>query len=101
MKFLIVVLFILSVCAVSFASEAVGFFRDPAHPGKCVYENLILSPGEEAKIPNDCGRILCGDDGFATIQTCGVMGAPPGCKYTDYIDINAPYAECCERKLVC
>lgn len=29
------------------------------------------------------------------------MIPPDGCKYTDYIDINAPYSECCERKLVC
>lgn len=40
-----------------------------AHPGKCVYDKLILSPGEEAKLPGMCGVISCGEGSFATIQT--------------------------------
>ncbi|XP_065371805.1 uncharacterized protein LOC135963761 isoform X1 [Calliphora vicina] len=101
MKFLIILAFILSVCSLSFAAESIGFYKDPAHPGKCVLDNLVLSAGEEAKLPNDCALFICGNESFGTIQTCGVMVPPPGCKFTEYININAPYAECCEKKLVC
>ncbi|XP_065354347.1 uncharacterized protein LOC135948820 [Calliphora vicina] len=101
MKFLIVLAFILSVCSLSFAAVSVGYFRDPAHPGKCVYEKLVLSAGEEAKLPNRCARFICENDSFGSIQTCGVMAPPPGCKFTEYINIDAPYSECCAKKLVC
>ncbi|TMW46342.1 hypothetical protein DOY81_008578, partial [Sarcophaga bullata] len=86
MKFLITIFFILSVSSVALASESVGYFKNSAYPGKCVYDGLILSPGEKAKLPNQCAQFLCGSGSFGTIQTCGVMMPPPGCKYTDYIE---------------
>ncbi|XP_037806389.1 uncharacterized protein LOC119600307 [Lucilia sericata] len=101
MKFFIVLSLILSVFSLTFADESAGFFTDPAHPGKCVYEDVILSPGEEAKLPGQCARFSCGENSFATIQGCGVMLPPPGCHYGDFIDSSAPYSDCCEKELIC
>ncbi|KNC28168.1 hypothetical protein FF38_04347 [Lucilia cuprina] len=101
MKFLVFLFLILSVCSLTFAALSQGYFKDPAHPGKCVYQGLVLSAGEEGKIPGACARMLCGSNSFAEVQTCGVMVPPPGCHYGDYIDINAPYAKCCEKKMIC
>ncbi|XP_065354578.1 uncharacterized protein LOC135949048 [Calliphora vicina] len=101
MKYLVIFVFILNICSESFAAEYSGIFKDPAYPGKCVYENLVLAAGEEAKLPQECGVIFCENDSFATVQTCGVMIPPSGCKFTDFININDPYPECCEKKLVC
>ncbi|XP_055841615.1 uncharacterized protein LOC129908830 [Episyrphus balteatus] len=103
MKCVIWVAFLLTVfSATSLAAVASGQFKDPKHPGKCtIKENLILSPGEEIKNPDaDCGRIICGGDGYAEFQTCGVVSIV-GCKLGDYIDKSLPYPDCCKRKTIC
>ncbi|XP_065371807.1 uncharacterized protein LOC135963761 isoform X3 [Calliphora vicina] len=101
MKFLLLLAFILSVCSLSCALVTLKLFKDPAHPGKCVYDNYVLSVGEKAKLHNDCALIVCGRESFGVIQTCDPMDPPPGCKFTEYINIHAPFGECCAKKLVC
>ncbi|TMW53065.1 hypothetical protein DOY81_001793, partial [Sarcophaga bullata] len=87
--------------SIGFAAQTLGYFRDAAYPGKCVYKTLILSSGEKAEFPNACAQFRCGEDSFGRIYTCGVYAPPPDCKFTDYVDINAPYPKCCEQILVC
>ncbi|XP_023308501.2 uncharacterized protein LOC111690278 [Lucilia cuprina] len=94
MKFLIFLALIVTV----FSEDYSGYFRDPDHPGKCVRDGIILSPGEVGKVPGECALMTCYDDGYATFQTCGVVLAPPGCNFPDYIDLDAPFGECCALK---
>ncbi|XP_061389601.1 uncharacterized protein LOC133324777 [Musca vetustissima] len=99
--FTVVAVFLTLVVAV-FGFESSGWYKDPAHPGKCVYKELILSPGEEGQPKGECVRFLCGDSsGFATLQGCGVEDVQPPCKLGDYIDPKGPYAKCCERHIIC
>ncbi|XP_034475311.1 U-scoloptoxin(16)-Ssd1a-like [Drosophila innubila] len=85
------------------AALARGIFKDPAHPGKCVVKpNLILSSGQSARYPDmDCARIMCEQDSHATISTCGVEAAPPGCRMSQPKYPNADYPKCCKRNIVC
>ncbi|KAH8298015.1 hypothetical protein KR018_004400 [Drosophila ironensis] len=94
--FLIVaVLFVGSETAVSH-----GNFADPAHPGKCVVEGLVLSPGQTARHPKNCQRIICGQDGATTFHSCGVYGLPANKKFGKYKAPNANYPACCEREII-
>ncbi|KAH8378081.1 hypothetical protein KR093_009071 [Drosophila rubida] len=79
-----------------------GKFANPAHPGKCfVSPNLILSPGEKAKYPQmECARIICQDNSYAQIMTCGAVGGPPNCKLKQSFP-NADYPKCCEVEFIC
>ncbi|XP_013116911.1 uncharacterized protein LOC106094254 [Stomoxys calcitrans] len=87
--------------SLALADEMVGFFKDPAHPGKCVYGGLVLSPGEEGKVKGECTRVLCGEDSFATVQGCGIQSVESPCEMGDYINLDAPYGECCKRHIIC
>ncbi|XP_075144659.1 uncharacterized protein LOC142219661 [Haematobia irritans] len=101
MKFLVIALFVTLIGA-TFAVESRGIFKDDAHPGKCVYKDMVLSPGEEGKVKGECERIICNkDNGFATLQGCGAESAPPNCKFGDYINVDAPYGDCCKRHIIC
>ncbi|XP_016988711.1 uncharacterized protein LOC108051210 [Drosophila rhopaloa] len=82
------------------AAVAVGFFEDPAHPGKCVLEGLILDAGQTARNPNKCERIVCSANSMAQIQSCGVYGLAPGQQFGEYLTPNGDYPACCERKVI-
>ncbi|XP_037806401.1 uncharacterized protein LOC119600313 [Lucilia sericata] len=94
-------LIFLALSVTVFSQDYSGDFKDPDHPGKCVRDGLILSPGEERKVPGECALMTCYDDGFATFKTCGTMVAPPGCQFGDYFDIDAPFGDCCEMTYSC
>ncbi|XP_073820445.1 uncharacterized protein [Musca autumnalis] len=101
MKFLIFVLF-LSLLGIALGSQAAGFFADPEHPGKCVYKDLVLSPGEEGTPKGECSRFVCNmESGFAKFHGCGAQSVEPPCKLGDFIDAKAPYPKCCEKYVVC
>uniref|UniRef100_A0A1I8PUX8 Single domain-containing protein n=1 Tax=Stomoxys calcitrans TaxID=35570 RepID=A0A1I8PUX8_STOCA len=101
MKYLIC-LFLLAIFAQSFGYVARGIFNDPKHPGKCVYEDLVLSPGEEGKPKGQCIRFMCRDDnGYGEIHGCGASAPMPNCEFGDYINLDAPYGECCRRHEIC
>ncbi|KAH8262960.1 hypothetical protein KR044_002532 [Drosophila immigrans] len=84
------------------AGAASGVFKDPAHPGKCVLKpNVILNPGQIAKYPDmDCARIICGENSFAQIHTCGAVGVPPNC-VAETTHPKADYPKCCEVTFKC
>ncbi|XP_075144657.1 uncharacterized protein LOC142219659 [Haematobia irritans] len=102
MKFLICILFLVSLFHHGFCGVASGFFSDPGHPGKCVYKGLILSPGEEGKPKGECLKFKCGGtNGYGTIYTCGSEAPMPNCKFGDFINVDAPYTDCCKRHQIC
>uniref|UniRef100_A0A1I8NAZ2 Single domain-containing protein n=2 Tax=Musca domestica TaxID=7370 RepID=A0A1I8NAZ2_MUSDO len=100
MKVLVIAL-VLAFCTTAFSYEMSGFFKEDAHPGKCVYKDLILSAGEEGYPKSECVRLLCGDNSFGTIQGCGTQAAAPPCKLGDYVNRDGKYPECCKRHVVC
>lgn len=95
-----------------------GVFKDPAHPGKCVLEGLVLEKGQSARHPQRCERIICGENSAAEIQSyvcflqlyilyyirtyfrCGAYGLPPGKKFGKYTNPNADYPDCCNREII-
>ncbi|XP_013116913.1 uncharacterized protein LOC106094256 [Stomoxys calcitrans] len=93
---------ILALCAVSFASIRSGNFTHPDHPGKCVYGNLILSPGEAGYPDDKCVRVLCfKENGYGKVHGCGAMAVEPPCVFGDYVNRNAQYPDCCEKHVIC
>ncbi|KPU74423.1 uncharacterized protein Dana_GF26392 [Drosophila ananassae] len=55
-----------------------GIFKDPAHPGKCVVEGLVLNSGQTARHPKKCERVHCGENGNVEFHTCGAYGLTLG-----------------------
>ncbi|XP_013116916.1 uncharacterized protein LOC106094260 [Stomoxys calcitrans] len=98
---LCIVAWLLTLFTLGLGYEMAGFFKDAAHPGKCVYDGLVLSSGEEGKVKGKCIRVLCGKEGFARIQGCGTQSVAPPCVMGDYINLDAPYGECCKRHITC
>ncbi|XP_016958671.1 uncharacterized protein LOC108030325 [Drosophila biarmipes] len=102
MRLVVVIFAVIAVLLVSNTEAAVsrGVFKDPAHPGKCVVDGLVLQKGQTARHPKRCERIICGDKSEAEIQTCGAYGLPPGKKFGKYIAPNADYPACCDREII-
>ncbi|KQS70997.1 uncharacterized protein LOC26526202 [Drosophila erecta] len=82
------------------AAVSQGVFKDPAHPGKCVLEGLVLENGQIARHPQRCERIICGENSVAEIQSCGAYGLPPGKKFGKFTDPKADYPVCCNREII-
>ncbi|BFF95456.1 uncharacterized protein DMAD_12856 [Drosophila madeirensis] len=82
------------------AAVSRGIFKDPAHPGKCVVDGLVLNDGESKRHPKMCARVVCGKNSEGQIQTCGVVGLPPGKKFGKYTAPNADYPDCCDREII-
>ncbi|XP_017003904.2 uncharacterized protein [Drosophila takahashii] len=93
---------VIAVFLVSETESAVsrGVFKDPAHPGKCVVDGLVLEKGQTARHPKMCARIVCQDKSEAQIQSCGAVGLPPGKKFGKYTTPNADYPACCHREII-
>ncbi|KAM7342340.1 uncharacterized protein ACRADG_009803 isoform 1-T1 [Cochliomyia hominivorax] len=112
MKFLLLISSICALVITSKAAVARGFFGDPGHPGKCVIENIILSPGEVAQFPKSpapiqnsiipigCGRIICYHATEVEFHTCGLVLPPPGYKLGEPVTPTADYPKCCKRAFV-
>ncbi|KAM7360658.1 uncharacterized protein ACRADG_006721 isoform 2-T2 [Cochliomyia hominivorax] len=101
MKFLLIINIILGLICLNRAAEMSGFFKDPKHPGKCVVDGIIMSPGEEVLNPKgECSRVFCGEESYAVIQTCGVFVPPKGYKLGEPIEPNAPYPKCCKSHFI-
>uniref|UniRef100_A0A1I8NMG6 Single domain-containing protein n=1 Tax=Stomoxys calcitrans TaxID=35570 RepID=A0A1I8NMG6_STOCA len=101
MKFLVFTAFV-TLFTVGFAYQSVGYYNDPAHPGKCVYQGMVLSPGEEGKVKGKCVSMLCAnEDGLATVLGCPEEYVGPPCKLGDFVNIDAAYGECCRRHVIC
>ncbi|XP_037931909.1 uncharacterized protein LOC119666699 [Teleopsis dalmanni] len=82
---------------------ASGFYYNDSYPELCyISEDFILEPGETEKMSNSCSMIRCIDEsGFAEMYGCGAVAPPTNCKWGDYINIDAPYSECCAKEVVC
>ncbi|KAI8127334.1 uncharacterized protein LOC111687592 [Lucilia cuprina] len=100
MKFLLFINIICVLVVANRAAMARGIFKDPEHPGKCVVEGLILSPGETAKYPHGCAIMTCYDDGLVIFYGCGSMQPPPGYVMGGLSNPSAPYPKCCRRPLI-
>ncbi|XP_073820449.1 uncharacterized protein [Musca autumnalis] len=93
---------IITLLGVGLCYQSVGVFGDPAHPDKCVYKNLVLSPGEKVQPKGECLQFTCNDStGFGTIIGCSVKAVTEPCKLGDYVDHEGPYPDCCEQKIEC
>ncbi|XP_017026155.1 uncharacterized protein [Drosophila kikkawai] len=82
------------------AAVSRGNFKDPAHPGKCVVDGLVLNAGQQARHPKRCERILCWNNGDVEFHSCGAVGLPPNKKFGDYKTPNADYPACCDRYII-
>ncbi|XP_017116494.1 uncharacterized protein LOC108138664 [Drosophila elegans] len=102
MRLAIGVFLVVAVLLVSESEAAVsrGIYKDPAHPGKCVLEGLILEAGQSARNPKRCERILCGENSTVERHTCGIYGLAPGQQFGKYKAPNADYPACCEREII-
>ncbi|XP_011212782.2 uncharacterized protein LOC105232700 [Bactrocera dorsalis] len=111
---------VICFCLLSLSQAAVyseRYFKDPAHPGKCVVKDKVVSPGQSIKHPvMACAQFTCDNaQGLATIETCDPVSALPSplsmikydprdkptCSWGDFINTNAPYPECCKRHFSC
>ncbi|XP_073820456.1 uncharacterized protein [Musca autumnalis] len=97
-------LIIFSIICSNFAAAVFVQMADPEHPGKCVYEGLILSPGKSGYPEGKCIQVFCyGDDGSGRIQSC--MGEADMSRCTvitnDYVNPSAHYPDCCEEHIIC
>nr|XP_014097729.1 uncharacterized protein LOC106622913 [Bactrocera oleae] len=92
-----------SLCLVSDALVARAQYKNSAYPGKCyISSDLILSPGQSGKAPNNpCANIKCLDNGNVEFTTCPAVAPPKGCKQRDFVNANRPYPDCCERAYDC
>ncbi|XP_075161862.1 uncharacterized protein LOC142234579 [Haematobia irritans] len=94
MHILPIVSFVVALVSSVAGQESVGIFSDPAHPGKCVLGDVILSPGQEATLKGQCEIFMCGNaEGWATIQGCGVMSVQ-GCTMGDSLYPEESYPKC-------
>ncbi|XP_016941098.3 uncharacterized protein [Drosophila suzukii] len=102
MRLVVVIFVVIAVLLVSKSQAAIsrGVFKDPAHPGKCVIDGLVLEKGKSARNPKWCEQIFCEDNSMAQIHSCGAYGLPPGKKFGKYIAPNADYPACCDREII-
>ncbi|XP_013106843.1 uncharacterized protein LOC106086644 [Stomoxys calcitrans] len=95
---------ILFVC-IALTTGAVfrGIYKDSDHPDKCVMKNidLVLSPGEEARHPDNCIRLMCHENNLLIGHSCGSIGPPNGCVLGKALEPTAPYPACCKREFIC
>ncbi|XP_061396178.1 uncharacterized protein LOC133331819 [Musca vetustissima] len=78
-------------------------YRSEEHPGKCVYKDLILSPGEVGLPKGECQRFTCQEKLTGKIRTCDDIKfiVEPPCRAGDFENNGLPYPQCCMRKVVC
>ncbi|XP_034667314.1 uncharacterized protein LOC117900892 [Drosophila subobscura] len=88
------------------AELSVNSYEDPAYPGRCVIDIpssvVLLTAGQAFKLPNlDCTTIFCISDGWGTIFTCEKQEPPDDCRFSEPLNPDAFYPECCKRRVVC
>ncbi|XP_073823319.1 uncharacterized protein [Musca autumnalis] len=91
-----------TVFSAAFASVSSGIWADPAHPGKCVYKNLVLSPGDNGFPEGVCEHFFCfKSSGFGEIQDCAIQVAVEPCTLGELKLPDSHYPYCCERYVMC
>ncbi|XP_059219396.1 uncharacterized protein LOC106094261 [Stomoxys calcitrans] len=79
-------------------------YGNSEHLGKCVYLDLILSPGEHAKPATKCERFHCEEGLKGRVEPCdySLIILEPPCWWSDELeDPNQPFPQCCMRKVIC
>uniref|UniRef100_A0A1I8NLK4 Single domain-containing protein n=1 Tax=Stomoxys calcitrans TaxID=35570 RepID=A0A1I8NLK4_STOCA len=103
MKLFIFAFILMALGAVTLAQEHLRYFKHLDHPGKCVFEDLVLSPGEEGQPRGSCLRLSCKQrDGLGSLKLCSpAQPAKPNCKVGGLINPSGVYPSCCERQVIC
>ncbi|XP_011294424.1 uncharacterized protein LOC101895966 [Musca domestica] len=95
------------ICSLCFelalGQQHLRYFKSYDHPGKCVFGDLVLSPGEEGQPKGSCLRLVCQQrDGLGTLKLCNNGSAvKPRCRLGALINPNGVYPACCERQVIC
>ncbi|KAM7359445.1 uncharacterized protein ACRADG_012705 [Cochliomyia hominivorax] len=101
MKSVLFINLIFALLILNMATVMRGVFKNPDYPGKCFIHDKIMSPGEIIPDPSsECGRIICNENSWIVVQTCGTMKPPKGYKLGDPFDAAAPYPKCCRKHFV-
>ncbi|XP_073820455.1 complement inhibitor CirpT3-like [Musca autumnalis] len=96
-------LIIFSIICSNFAVYVFVNMADPEHPGRCVYEGIILSPGESRYPEGKCILVSCyGADGSGSIESCMGEADMSRC-FVETYDPNphGQYPHCCEKQIIC
>uniref|UniRef100_A0A1I8MFS1 Single domain-containing protein n=1 Tax=Musca domestica TaxID=7370 RepID=A0A1I8MFS1_MUSDO len=99
---LIIAAIISALCCSTLAAISSGIHTNAEHPGKCVYKDLVLAPGENGFPAGKCEQFFCFKaNGFSEIHTCGAQEAAAPCIMGDLKLPNSNYPLCCERYVMC
>ncbi|XP_017872694.1 PREDICTED: uncharacterized protein LOC108620300 [Drosophila arizonae] len=93
----------------AYAAEAEAhhvILKHEEYPGKCVIHSsngklVVINSDETIRYPGKCAEVYCGRNSWALIYTCPKEYPPTDCVFGDYVDINAPYPDCCPRHIDC
>ncbi|XP_030382901.1 uncharacterized protein LOC115630470 [Scaptodrosophila lebanonensis] len=88
------------------AAMSMNNYGDNAYPDRCVLDIadqvVLLQVGEMYKFESlPCTSIYCLGDGWGMLQTCDHVKPKSGCRFTEYVDLRAPFPECCKRRVFC
>ncbi|EDW39623.1 GL15154 [Drosophila persimilis] len=88
------------------AAMSINSYENPGYPGRCVIDTpssvVLLESGQAFKLPNiDCATIFCISNGWGSLFTCENKAPPDDCRFSDALDPNALYPECCKRRVIC
>ncbi|KAH8328094.1 hypothetical protein KR067_003956, partial [Drosophila pandora] len=88
------------------AELSLNNYGDPAYPGRCVIDDgksvVLLNDGQALRLRNlPCVTIFCMSDGWGSLFTCDEATPPEDCYFSSYVNWDAPWPDCCKRKVVC
>ncbi|KAL7741246.1 hypothetical protein ACLKA6_015132 [Drosophila palustris] len=84
-----------------FGWTAVGFYKNPAYPGKCVIDaDTILDEGQ-AILQAGCVKAHCGSLGVVDFFGCGKKIVGPSCTIGEIKYPDAEYPKCCLNVVRC
>ncbi|XP_017061117.1 uncharacterized protein LOC108101321 [Drosophila ficusphila] len=90
----------------AFADFSLNNYGDSAFPDRCVLDigssMVLLKTGESFRLKNlPCTTVFCVGDGYGMLSTCDKKEPPEGCLYTDYLNWDDDYPDCCNRNTDC
>ncbi|XP_059219013.1 uncharacterized protein LOC131995102 [Stomoxys calcitrans] len=94
---------LLCLLAVSFSTH-IGYYNSYAPAAtfeKCVYRDLILSPGESGQPEGCCECFYCGPNQRGFIERCNEIIVNLPCHLGEYTNPEATFPQCCERNVIC
>ncbi|XP_016997740.2 uncharacterized protein [Drosophila takahashii] len=90
----------------AFADISLNNYADSAYPNRCVIDIgsslVLLKLGEAFRLMSlPCTTIFCSGDGYGLLFTCDKKVPPDDCRYTEYLNWDDDFPDCCNRKLEC